>query len=109
MISEERVPGEAFVWAWLPGATEPVVAGRIERDGEFYVFNYGRSYLEAEGAIPLYVPELSMRVGRIDPIAPLQMAGALRDAAPDAWGRGVIINRLTGSSGRMRTLSSSMS
>ncbi|MCY4241216.1 MAG: HipA domain-containing protein [Rhodobacter sp.] len=100
MISEERAPGEAFVWAWLPGATEPVVAGRIERDGEFYVFNYGRSYLEAEGAIPLYVPELSMRVGRIDPIAPLQMAGALRDAAPDAWGRRVIINRLTGSSGK---------
>jgi len=34
-------PGEAFVWIWLPGATEPVVAGRIARAGPIYLFNYG--------------------------------------------------------------------
>jgi serine/threonine-protein kinase HipA len=36
-------PREAFVWIWLPGRTEPVVAGRIQPDGERYIFNYGRS------------------------------------------------------------------
>jgi len=98
MTSEAGAPDEAFVWVWLPGATEPVVAGRLQLDRDFYIFNYGRSYLETEGAISLYLPELPLRVGRIDPIAPLQMASALRDAAPDAWGRRVIINRLTGAS-----------
>ena len=31
-------PNEAFVWVWLPGATTPVVAGRIERDVDVGVF-----------------------------------------------------------------------
>lgn len=99
MTSEIVAPEGVFVWAWLPEATEPVVAGRLERDGELYVFNYGRSYLSLDNAIPLYIPELPLRAGRIDPVAPLQMANALRDAAPDAWGRRVIINRLTGAAG----------
>lgn len=32
---------EAFVWVWLPGETEPVVAGRLERRGELLAFHYG--------------------------------------------------------------------
>lgn len=40
---------QAFVWVWLPGHTEPVVAGRIFRDGQRLSFNYGRSYLAREG------------------------------------------------------------
>ena len=87
---------EAFVWIWLPGALEPVIAGRIELDGGLYAFNYGRSYLERANAIPIYAPELPLQRGRILPEAPLDMAGCLRDGAPDAWGRRVIINRLTG-------------
>lgn len=87
---------EAFVWIWLPGAIEPVIAGRIELDGGVYAFNYGRSYLERADAIPIYAPELPLQRGRIAPNAPLDMAGCLRDGAPDAWGRRVIINRLTG-------------
>lgn len=87
---------EAFVWIWLPGALEPVIAGRIELDGGVYAFNYGRSYLERADAIPIYAPELPLHRGRIAPNAPLDMAGCLRDGAPDAWGRRVIINRLTG-------------
>ncbi|MGB5092660.1 MAG: type II toxin-antitoxin system HipA family toxin [Parvibaculum sp.] len=87
---------EAFVWIWLPGALEPVIAGRIELDGGIYAFNYGRSYLERADAIPIYTPELPLQRGRIVPKAPLDMAGCLRDGAPDAWGRRVIINRLTG-------------
>ncbi|WP_257539545.1 type II toxin-antitoxin system HipA family toxin [Sphingobium sp. CFD-1] len=75
---------------------EPVIAGRIELDGGVYAFNYGRSYLERTDAIPIYAPELPLQRGRIAPNAPLDMAGCLRDGAPDAWGRRVIINRLTG-------------
>lgn len=90
---------EAFVWIWLPGAFEPVIAGRIERDGNAHVFTHGRSYLEREQAIPIFSPELELRRGAIAPNPPLDMAGCLRDGAPDAWGRRVIINRLTGLQG----------
>lgn len=90
---------EAFVWIWLPEAVEPVVAGRIEREGNAHIFTYGRSYLERLGAIPIYSPELDLKRGAIPPNLPLDMANCLRDGAPDAWGRRVIINRLTGLQG----------
>lgn len=90
---------EAFVWIWLPGALEPVVAGRIERDGGVHTFTYGRSYVERDGAIPIFTPELPLGRGVITPTPPLEMAGCIRDGAPDAWGRRVIINRLTGLQG----------
>lgn len=91
---------EAYIWIWLPGASEPVVAGRLARDGENLIFNYGRSYLELEGAIPLYLPELPLRPGAIPPEPGLNMAGCLRDGAPDAWGRRVILNRTFGIKGK---------
>jgi serine/threonine-protein kinase HipA len=100
MTSDRAVPpDEAFVWIWLPGATEPVVAGRIARTGSTYAFNYGQSYLALDAAMAIYLPELPLRRGAIAPDPPLAMAGALRDGAPDAWGRRVIINRLTGLKG----------
>ena len=102
MTSERRataVPGEAYVWIWLPGATAPVVAGRIAWDGERLIFNYGRSYLDAHDRIPIYEPELPLLRGAIAPEAGLRMAGCLRDASPDAWGRRVILNRIFASRG----------
>ena len=102
MTSERRAtaaPGEAYVWIWLPGATAPVVAGRIAWDGERLIFNYGRSYLDAHDRIPIYEPELPLLRGAIAPEAGLRMAGCLRDASPDAWGRRVILNRIFGSRG----------
>ncbi len=100
MTSDPDAPNNAFVWIWLPGATAPVVAGRITAEGESFVFNYGRSYLARDDAIAIYDPELPLIAGAIRPQAPLDIANALRDAAPDAWGRRVIINRLTGAKGR---------
>jgi serine/threonine-protein kinase HipA len=91
---------EAYVWVWLPGTTAPIVAGRLARDGENLIFNYGRSYLALEGAIPLYLPELPLRSGAIPPEPGLSMAGCLRDGAPDAWGRRVILNRTFGIKGK---------
>jgi len=96
----EEAPREAYAWVWFPGATEPVVAGRLARDGASLIFNYGRSYLEIEGAIPLYLPELPLRPGAIPPEPGLSMAGCLRDGAPDAWGRRVILNKTFGIKGK---------
>lgn len=100
MMTSDNHHDRAYVWVWLPGATQPVVAGVLNRDGNRFIFNYGRSYLEREDAIPLYEPELPLIRGAILPAPGLQQASALRDAAPDAWGRRVILNRLMGAQGR---------
>ena len=89
-------PTEAFVWAWLPGAEEPVVTGRLELVGGIVNFNYGRSYLSQPYAIPLYLPELPLRQGSIAPIAGLTIPGCIADAGPDAWGRRVVMQHLLG-------------
>ncbi|MBZ9603161.1 type II toxin-antitoxin system HipA family toxin [Phyllobacterium chamaecytisi] len=90
---------EAFVWVWLPKSTDPVVAGRLERSGGQLIFNYGRSYLGRKDAISLYEPELPLQAGALPLPAGLSMPSSLRDAAPDAWGRRVIINRQLGRKG----------
>ena len=98
---------EAFVWIWLPDETAPVVAGRLEADSSDgrgnILFNYGKSYLERindqSPAIPVYEPELPMRAGVLPLPEGLTMPGCIRDAAPDAWGRRVIINRKLGLQG----------
>ncbi len=89
-------PDEAFVWTWLPGAEEPVVAGRLELAGGVVGFNYGRSYLARQSAIPLYTPELPLRRGAIPPLAGLRVPGCINDAGPDAWGQRVITQHLLG-------------
>ncbi len=89
-------PTEAFVWAWLPGASEPVAAGRLEMSGEIVYFTYGRTYLDRRGAIPLYLPELPLRRGRIRPLPGLTVAGCICDAGPDVWGQRVILQRQSG-------------
>ena len=96
MTSETLRPREAFVWIWLPGRTSPVVAGRVHQEGNRLAFTYGRSYLAREDAIPIYAPELPLRPGPIEPEPPLDIANALRDGSPDAWGRRVISYRLAG-------------
>jgi len=100
MTTSEKKPTEAFVWIWLPGETEPVVAGRLFSVGEQLLFNYGRSYLARNNAISLYEPELPLRAGVLPLTLGLTMPNCLRDAAPDAWGRRVVINRIFGKSGK---------
>lgn len=88
---------KCYVWRWLPGATEPVVAGELRFDTTGrQSFVYGRSYLERANAEPIYEPELPLRPGTHEPIDGLDHFSCLRDAAPDAWGRRVIENRLFG-------------
>jgi serine/threonine-protein kinase HipA len=100
MISKLPHPREAFVWTWLPGAIEPVVAGRLVPDGERIQFVYGRTYRERADAIPLYLPELPLQPEPIAPLGTLAMASAIRDGAPDAWGRRVILNKTFGVKGQ---------
>jgi serine/threonine-protein kinase HipA len=91
---------DAFVWVWLPGRTEPVVAGRLRADRGQYVYGYGRSYLERSDAISLYAAELPLRAGWQTPPPNMTIASALRDAGPDSWGQRVILERVHGSRGR---------
>jgi serine/threonine-protein kinase HipA len=94
---------EAFVWIYLPGETRPVVAGRLETDNGNILFNYGKSYLERIGdqptAISIYKPELPLQAGVLPLTEGLTMPACIRDAAPDAWGRRVIINKKLGRKG----------
>ncbi len=98
MISKTKAnesPREAYVWIWLPGQTRPVVAGLLARDNGQLLFNYGQSYLARPGAMPIYA-ELPLIAGILPLLPGHSMPGALRDAAPDAWGRRVIANRKFG-------------
>lgn len=96
-----RPPSEAYVWTWLPGETSPVVAGKLTADGTRYVFNYGRSYLDNPRCLSLYSKELPLQLGILPLIHGLSMPGCIRDAAPDAWGRRVIVNKLFGAEGNV--------
>ncbi len=91
---------EAFVWIWLPGETGPVVAGKLESDNGNIFFNYGKSYLERIHGIPpaisIYEPELPLKAGSLSLLDGLNIPGCIRDAAPDAWGRRVILNKILG-------------
>lgn len=94
-----KAPLEAFVWIWLPDATEPVVAGKLETDDDTLIFAYGKSFLERSEATPIYLPELPLENGTLPLLDGLKMPNCIRDAAPDAWGRRVIINRKTARKG----------
>ncbi|WP_230556957.1 type II toxin-antitoxin system HipA family toxin [Teredinibacter turnerae] len=105
MMTSKTTNKDAFVWIWLPDATEPVVAGKLESDDQGNVqFNYGRSYLDRINANPpaisIYEPELPLKNGVLPLLDGLTMPGCIRDSAPDAWGRRVIINKKLGRKGK---------
>lgn len=100
MTSSSTGQTPCFVWVWLPGATEPVVAGRLVRQGDDrFAFLYGRSYLANPEAIALNSLELALGSEIIAAPEGMKLASGIRDASPDAWGRRVIINRLYGKAG----------
>ena len=99
MISNESGYSEAFVWIWLPGTTEPVVAGKLTADADKLIFNYGKSYLNRKNAISIYDAELPLKPGVLPLRSGLDLPGCIRDGAPDAWGRRVLINKKLGLKG----------
>ena len=84
---------EAFVWIWLPDAVEPVLCGKLQEDAGELQFFYGKSYLEKSDAISLDIRELPLESGVFRPRVG-EMHSVIRDAAPDAWGRRVLLYRL---------------
>ena len=88
-VDPRAAHGNAFVWVWLPGAAEPVVAGKLIDSGPVVTFAYGRSYLARSDAVALYLPELPLRRGEIAPRSG-EIASCVADAAPDDWGRRAI-------------------
>lgn len=105
MMTSKTQYKEAYVWIWLPNETEPVVAGKLEASGDKLLFNYGKSYLERinesnKPAIAIYEEELPLKKGELPLLNGLAMPSCIRDGAPDAWGRRVIINKKFGSKGK---------
>ncbi|MDY0213207.1 MAG: type II toxin-antitoxin system HipA family toxin [Desulfuromonadaceae bacterium] len=96
MSSDAKRYKEAFVWIWLPGQVEPVVAGKLTSAENKLLFNYGKSYLERNNAISIYADELPLQSGLLPLPKGLNLPGCIRDGAPDAWGRRVLLNRLLG-------------
>ena len=84
---------EAFIWIWLPEATRPVVCGKVRMVNEELHFVYGRSYLERADAIALDPRDIPLAEGVFRPRSG-EMHSVIRDAAPDAWGRRVLLYRL---------------
>jgi serine/threonine-protein kinase HipA len=86
---------ECFVYIQLPGTLEVVVCGRFSlerprRGPAVGRFVYGRSYRVRPDAVPLDPFHLPVTPAVHETAKLGGVFGALRDAAPDAWGRRVI-------------------
>lgn len=91
-----------YVFIHLPGQPEAVPAGRLDlvEDGTRLLtsrFAYGTLYRRRPNALdvdPICLPLEEERGVEREPVAGLTLFGAIRDAAPDFWGRRVIESRL---------------
>ena len=85
------ISDRAYLWLFPPGQAEPVVCGVVAWNGAEYVFRYGKSYLARPDAIPLSIPGRPLGELTGEPyVLDHELSGAVRDAAPDAWGRRII-------------------
>ncbi|MEW6132825.1 MAG: HipA domain-containing protein [Pseudomonadota bacterium] len=89
------------VFVYLPGESKAVPAGLLTMQEEGAAqqgasFVYGLRYLDRPNAVELDPVSLSLqdksavRGVELHPVPGLNLFGAIRDAAPDAWGRRVI-------------------
>ncbi len=63
------------------------------------VFKYGRSFLGCENAISIHDVELPFQADVLPLLPDLNMPVCIHDAAPDEWGRRVLINYMLGRAG----------
>jgi serine/threonine-protein kinase HipA len=97
-MSSRESATECYVYITLPGETSFVTAARFalttNRQGvSTGRLVYGRSYLERENAVPIDPVELELSSRTYSTTRLKGVFGALRDAAPDAWGRRIIEKR----------------
>lgn len=88
-----------YVFMYLPGETTAVPAGDLElqelgTESTTSIFGYGRRYLARPNAVPVDPVSLPLTClpgdqSRYEPANP-PLFGAVRDAAPDLWGRRVL-------------------
>jgi serine/threonine-protein kinase HipA len=82
-MTTPNAPEQLYAWVWLPGATDPVVAGVLTGTDMLFsnqrviTFTYARSYREREHAISLFTPELPLQAGTFDPSRPGETFGAM--------------------------------
>jgi serine/threonine-protein kinase HipA len=88
-----------YVYITLPGEIKAVAAGRYELTGAAGSavghFVYGRSYLARADAVEIDPVDLKLAPRLYDTTLLSGVFGALRDAAPDYWGR-LVIDRALG-------------
>ena len=89
---------ECFVYIQMPGSLEVVTAGRFRHevlpDGSAVgLYIYGSRYLARPDAVPLDPFNLPLEPTEFQTTQLNGMFGALRDVAPDFWGRRVIDRR----------------
>src|SRR5262249_28427264 len=84
-----KPPSHAHIWIWLPDALEPTLCGQITAEGAYHLFTYHPTYLARNNAIALDPVELPLIAGRQR--SDYDIHRAIRDAAPDSWGRRVIL------------------
>jgi serine/threonine-protein kinase HipA len=87
------VSQSAYVFIYLSGEVDPVVAGRFDWEpavtpnvGEFV---YAESYLANNAAVPLDPIALPLRAQVFSTTLSSGFFGVIRDAIPDGWGRHV--------------------
>src|SRR5712692_3446233 len=90
-----------YVYLQLPGSLEVVTCGQLEREvlatgGVVGRFVYGRTYRARRDAVSLDPVGLPLSDRVVETTGRNGMPGALRDAAPDSWGRLVIVRALGG-------------
>src|SRR5882672_10194955 len=90
---------QAYVYIQLPNTLEPVPAALFKvirhRDGTYIGrFRYGDRYLERPGAVELDPFQLPLSKSVYEFTKLKGIPSAIRDAAPDAWGRRVIEHKL---------------
>jgi len=98
MISDVIKKQHCFVSIVLPGTSKAIIAGRYQLqtmdDGSSIGrFVYGKNYLSNPNSVPIDPIELNLTDRQVETASTGGAFGALRDAAPDAWGRYLVAKK----------------
>lgn len=80
------------VWVWLPGATDPVLAGQFSHASGRGRFVYDAAYVAAKH--PPLAPDMAVKSAPIPISDGCGIFPVFQDAGPDAWGLHLLERRL---------------